>query len=165
MGIEHNPRSQQACLKATASVVARGAVFFGNTDVGDLSLHAPHGWARTPPPARARGGGGGGAPRFLANQHNGHAARCNSRTMLIGNHGRYQHDAIDRVVLEQVEVLELTLGNVVGVGEQHLIPAATKHPPMPAVIRLTDSELILGTMTPMSLVEPVRKARAWLDRT
>ena len=36
---------------------------------------------------------------------------------------------------------------------------------MPAVMRLTDSELILGTMTPMSLVEPVRSARAWLDRT
>ena len=69
----------------------------------------------------------GRALDVLANQHNGHAARCNSRTMLIGNHGRYQHDAIDRVVLEQVEVLELTLGNVVGVGEQHLIPAATKH--------------------------------------
>lgn len=31
---------------------------------------------------------------------------------------------------------------------------------MPAVMRLTDSELILGTMTPMSLVEPVRSARS-----
>lgn len=32
--------------------------------------------------------------------------------------------------------------------------------PIPAVMRLMDSELILGTMTPTMRVEPVRSARA-----
>jgi len=54
-------------------------------------------------------------------------ARFNRPTVLVGNHSCHQHNAIDRVVLEQVEVLELTLSNVIGVSEQHLVPAATKH--------------------------------------
>ena len=53
----------------------------------------------------------------LANQHNGHAARPNRTAMFVGDHGRHQHDAIDRVLLEQVEVLELALRNVIGIGE------------------------------------------------
>ena len=63
----------------------------------------------------------------LADQHNGYTARRNGRTVLIGNHGCHEHDAIDRVVLEQVEILELALGHVVSIREQHLVPAATEH--------------------------------------
>ena len=37
---------------------------------------------------------------MLADQHNGHAARLNRATVLIGNHSCHQHNAIDRVVLE-----------------------------------------------------------------
>ena len=47
--------------------------------------------------------------------------------MFVGDHGRHEHDAIDRVVLEQVEILELTLGHVVSIREQHLVASATEH--------------------------------------
>ena len=37
---------------------------------------------------------------ILADQHNGHTARLDRPTMLVGDHGCHQHNAIDRVVLE-----------------------------------------------------------------
>ena len=63
----------------------------------------------------------------LTDQHNGHTARRNGRTMFVGDHGRHEHDAIDRVVLEQVEILELTLGHVISIREQHLVATATEY--------------------------------------
>ena len=40
------------------------------------------------------------ALNILTDQHDGHTARFNRPTVLVGNHGCYQHNAIDRVVLE-----------------------------------------------------------------
>ena len=64
---------------------------------------------------------------ILADQHNGHAARFNRPTVLVGNHSCHQHNAVNRVVLEQVEVFELAIRDVVSIGKQHLVPATTEH--------------------------------------
>ena len=64
---------------------------------------------------------------MLADQHNGHAARLNRSTVLAGDHGCHQHDAVDRMVLEQVEVFELAIGRIVGISKQHLVATTTEH--------------------------------------
>ena len=37
---------------------------------------------------------------MLADQHNGHTARLNRATVLVGDHGCHQHNAVNRMVLE-----------------------------------------------------------------
>ena len=44
-------------------------------------------------------------------------------------------------------------------------PASLRTSVMPATMRLTEAELILGMMTPTTLVLPVRRALAWLEGT
>ena len=64
---------------------------------------------------------------ILADQNDGHAARLNRPMVLVGDHGCHQHNAINWVVLEQIEVFELAIGGVIGIGKQHLVATATEH--------------------------------------
>jgi hypothetical protein len=77
-----------------------------------------------------------------------------------------EDDAVDVVLGEDLEVLDLGLLVVVGVAEDELVAGVRRRPRRcPAIMRPTDSELILGRMTPTSLVFPVRRVWAWLDGT
>ena len=99
--IKRHARGAQAGLKTATAVIAGRAVLFGNSNVGDLAVHT----------ARKRMAQLKGslvivvidarrALNILADQHDGNAARLNRPTVLVGDHGCHQHNAIYRVVLE-----------------------------------------------------------------
>ena len=99
--IKHRARGAQAGLKTATTVETGRAVLFGNSNVGDLAVHATR--KRT---AQLKGSlvivviDTRRALDMLTDQHNGHAARVNRPTVLVGDHGCHQHNAINRMVLE-----------------------------------------------------------------
>ena len=78
-----------------------GSVLFGNSNIGDLAVHATR--KRM---AQLKGSlvivviDARRALDMLADQHNGHTARLNRATVLVGDHSCHQNNAVNRVVLE-----------------------------------------------------------------
>ena len=100
-GIERVTRGAQSRLKTTTAVITGRTVFLGNTDIGNLALNMLR--ERL---AQLKSGlvivviDSSRALDVLADQHTGHMSRRNGRTMFIGDHGRHEYDAINRVILE-----------------------------------------------------------------
>ena len=126
--IKRHARGAQASLKTATAVITGRAVPLGNSNIGNLAVNATR--KRM---AQLKGGlvivviDARRALNILADQHDGHAARLNRPAMLVCNHSCHQHNAINRMVLEQIEVFELAIGRVVGVCKQHLVATATEH--------------------------------------
>ena len=96
----------------------------------------------------------------LPHEHHGHLGLAQEGTVAGCEDRGEEHDAVHGMSLEEFEVLELALGVVIGVGQEHLAAAFTQHLADTGGDAADGLGVDLGPMTPTMRVEPVRSARA-----